>query len=287
MSIVALKRKYQAKQSLSTIEGFSLKGTHRNIKNIGQNTQINSAVRTIFKGVAPTGHGALKLPNNFNKCASILCNRYPLEILCNKTPIGCHSVPTSTMTTKGLLLSKVYHPTHSSQDYLGQSGCNKVRRCSRNWVKSFNALENSQSMYIKKIKVKAAAVAAEAARICKKKFAIENLSTSTSGSSCRIKDCDNTYLLGTRKINRNNVVDVSTSGAMPASEYINIQLPMNNCLPTPDCKQPYPVASNKSFCQYDIKSAEEAKKLGVLPKNWMKCKTKYPVPSVFSINPYI
>ena len=90
-----------------------------------------------------------------------------------------------------------------------------------------------------------------------------------------------------RKINRNNIVDVSTAGAMSSGEYTNIQLPMNNCLPTPDCKQPYPVVLNKIFCQYDLESVEEAIKLKILPEDWMRCKTKYPVSSVFTINPYI
>ena len=58
MSIVIMSRKVKAKQNLSNKnDGFSLKGTRRNLRNIGSDCK-NSSVRTIFRGSEPVGHGA-------------------------------------------------------------------------------------------------------------------------------------------------------------------------------------------------------------------------------------
>ena len=121
--------------------------------------------RTIFKGIAPTGHGALK-PSSRRGCGTTKCNSFPISIINDQTPVSCECLPTSAFTTKGLLLSKIYNPTQSSNDYLGQSGCPKNSKCPDWVVKNFNPLDHSQTSYIRKLKVK---TASEAAEICKKK----------------------------------------------------------------------------------------------------------------------
>lgn len=286
MSIVTLKKKHKAKQCISNpTEGFSLKGKRRNIKNIGQN-QLNSSVRTIFKGTAPTGHGALK-PTSRRSCGTTKCNSFPISIIYNQTPASCECLPTSAFTTKGLLLSKIYNPTQSSNDYLGQSGCPKNSKCADWVVKNFNPLDHSQTSYIKKLKVK---TASEAAEICKRKFNLSTIDSSlcqNSNNSNNSNNCNNTYLLGTRKINRSNIVDDTIKGAISCSEYTDTMLLMNNCLPTPPCKEAFPLVLNKKFCQTTLNTPEEAIEAGVLPKDWMKCTTKYPINSIYYNNPYL
>lgn len=60
MSIVALKRKTEAKynnNSVNQISGFSLNGTRRNQGYIGQTSLSRSLSRTLMKGTAVKGHG--------------------------------------------------------------------------------------------------------------------------------------------------------------------------------------------------------------------------------------
>ena len=60
MSIVALKRKTEAKynnNSVNQLSGFSLNGTHRNQGYIGQTSLSRSLSRTLMKGTAVKGHG--------------------------------------------------------------------------------------------------------------------------------------------------------------------------------------------------------------------------------------
>jgi len=283
MSIAILKKKYKAKQCISNPkEGFSLKGKRRNIKNIGQN-QLNSSVRTIFKGVAPTGYGALQPPTR-RRCGTTQCNSFPISIIYDQTPASCECLPTSAFTTKGLLLSKIYHPTQSSNDYLGQSGCLKNNKCPDWVVKNFNPLDHSQTSYIRKLKVK---TASEAAEICKKKFNLSTIDSSQCQNSNNSNNCNNTYLLGTRKINRSNIVDESIKGAVSCSEYTDTILLMNNCLPTPPCKEAFPLVLNKKFCQTTLNTPEEAIHAGLLPKDWINCSSKYPINNVYYNNPYL
>ena len=58
MSLATLKRKNATGKNLSSNKIFSTKGIIRNIKGIGNNNQINSDVRTIFKGSMPSGCGS-------------------------------------------------------------------------------------------------------------------------------------------------------------------------------------------------------------------------------------
>lgn len=282
MSLAIMKKKYEAQKCLSTKkDGFSLKGTTRNIKNIGH-SQVNSTVRTVFRGTEPKGYGALK-PQSRRRCGTTKCSAYPISIICNKNEIGCSSVPTSTMTTKGLLLSKVYNPTQSGLSYLGQSGCNNDEKCRPWWVKTFNPLDHSQSMHVKKLKVRAIADA-KAATICNEKLILEEtLPTLKKESTCN----DNTYMLGTRKISRLSIQKDLNSGAMPCSEYTDTRLLTSKCLPTPDCKAPFPFVLNKKFCQSYFSTPEEAIEAGFLPDDWMNCTNKYPITGIYNKNPYI
>jgi len=252
MSIVTLKNKYKAKQNLSSqAEGFSLKGTLRNIKGIGTN-RPNSEVRTIFKGTFPTGYGGNSTYNTSS-----------LPRTCGYTNT---STPTSTMTTKGLLLSKVYHPTRTASNYLGTSGCSNEGTSPTWWVKDFNPLSKSQSEYINKFKIECVVTEKD----------------SPTDLTC-LDPCQTAYYIGTRKMLKSTYYNSDVNGAITSGEFTSVNLLRNNCLPTPPCKHSFPLVLNKQGCNTEYKTPEEAQNAGLLPADWMKCST-YPV---YTKNPYI
>jgi hypothetical protein len=270
MSIVAMNKKLKAKQNISSKEtGFSLKGTIRNIRGIGGNLQ-SSEVRTIFKGTSPTGYGGLPSRDTKNRIKLVsITNDFTSNILSNNTTqTTIESTPTSAMTTKGLLLSKVYHPTQSANNYLDNSGCNKDGECPTWWVKDFNPLSKTQSEYIRKIKVGCSDTSDE-----------DNTSTDNQPDPCQTA-----YYLGTRKILKSTYHNTSSSGAITSGEFTSTNLLRNNCLPTPPCKKPFPFILNKNGCNTEYLTPLEAQLAGELPADWNTCSA---TSSIYTKNPYI
>lgn len=267
MSIVAMNKKLKAKQNISSKEvGFSLKGTIRNIRGIGGNLQ-SSEVRTIFKGTSPRGYGGLPSRDTKNRINIVsISNDYTSNILGNNTQTTIQSTPTSAMTTKGLLLSKVYHPTQSANNYLGNSGCEKEGVCPTWWVKDFNNLSKTQSEYIRKIKV-----------------GCSDSSDEDTTSDNPSNPCQTAYYLGTRKILKSTYHNNNSSGAITSGEFTSTNLLRNNCLPTPPCKNPFPFILNKNGCNTEYLTPLEAQVAGLLPVDWNNCSA---TSSIYTNNPY-
>ena len=184
------------------------------------------------------------------------CGTYKREILSNKhNYCGETTDPKSTLTTSGYISTRVTNPIVK----------NVGDECPVKWVKSFNPLEHSQSDYIHKVKVTATA--------CD----IPNYDAGIEG-------CGETYYIGTRKLTRSTYNKSADSGAMTAGEYTDTVLYTNNCLPTPSCKQPFPmILNNTSNCASFYLTPAEAQAAGLLPADWMNCQTAID----FSSNPYI
>ena len=126
MSLATLKRKSAVGQNLSSNKIFSTKGVIRNLRGIGSSPQITSDVRTIFKGGSPMVCGG-RAAQSYEGHPNIGTCKFNVE-----------SAPTSTMTTKGLLSSRVYHPVIKSSECAGSKNTTW-------WVKNFNPLDHSQS----------------------------------------------------------------------------------------------------------------------------------------------
>ena len=161
------------------------------------------------------------------------------------------------MNSKGLLSSRVYHPTRSTTAYNGSSGCSLNEDCKTWYVKNFNPLDHSQSEYIKQIK---------------------NYETGLSLVECAdttpVVQCsdDNIYMLGTRKISRNTYAPSSPLTARSCGEYTETELLPHKCLPTPPCKQSFPMKlQNNNQCGKVYKDPQQAMADGLLPTNWMNC----------------
>ncbi len=259
MSLAVLKRKSKTKyfESLTRDGKFSLKGNRREQSRIGK-TQENSVVRPLFIGAIPRGYGS-----NFSSYKQ--AGEY--AILCNNgiTSVGGDCDPRSTKTTKGYIESNLLNPTNC------ESG-----KCRPIWVKSFNHLDHSQSMHIRKIKTQTTK--------CKDNDISKPPKPTVCNSDPDAPKCskNDTYLLGTRKKSRETHYSNPNNGAMSAGEYTETVLLNNNCLPTPPCKQPFPMILNKNGCNVNYLTPEEAIADGVLPDDWMNCNTNIS----FYVNPY-
>jgi len=250
MSIVLMSRKVKAKQNIcNKNDGFSLKGTRRNLGNIGSDCK-NSSVRTIFRGSVPVGHGA-------NRSSG-----YPVDILRSKCGdcIGATCMPTSTLTNKGYIESHL----------VNNADCGE--KCIEKWVKSFNPEEHSQSSYIRRIKVHRAGC--------------EQDDTSGATDNSCVKNCNDTYFIGTRKISRATYHQDTNNEVMTSGQYTEIELLRNNCLPDAACKKAFPFVLTSNGCRTEYYTPQEAIDDGLLPEDWMACKTKYPTNSYWRSNPY-
>lgn len=250
MSIVLMSRKLKAKQNLcNKEEGFSLKGTRRNLGRIGSDYK-NSSVRTIFRGTEPVGHGANVVTG------------YPVYIFDNCDDcLGTTCVPTSTLTNKGYIESHLINNTNCGE------------KCIDNWVKRFNPDEHSQGSYIRRIKVHRAGC--------------ENDDTGDATDLACVEDCNNTYYIGTRKISRGTYHQDTNKGAISSGQYTEVELLRNNCLPDAACKKPFPFVLSRDSCLTEYYTPQEAIDSGLLPEDWMACKTKYPTNSYYRGNPYV
>ena len=253
MSLATLKRKSAVGQNLSTNKIFSTKGVIRNLRGIGSSPQITSDVKTIVKGASLTVCGGLTTQSY----------SYSGQLIIGKCKDNITSTPTSTMTTKGLLSSRVYHPIIKSTE------CASDKKTSW-WVKNFNPLDHSQSEYMRNLNVKKSA----------------NESIMPTESIVDNVECHN-YKIGSRKTVKNTYNKRARKGAMSSGAYTKINLLRNNCLPPPPCKQPFPFMTAKRGCIEEYLTPEEAMLGGALPPDWLKCKTSYPTYHSYTINPYI
>lgn len=244
MSIVTMTNKVKAKQGVSR-EGFSLKGTRRNINGIGFNTLVHKTNRTIFKGTAPTGYGGMK------------SSKFPLYVVYSGSTGHIPSIQTSTINTKAVIRTRIY-PKNKYVNGDCESPCRTMH------VKTIDALNHSQGNYVKTLKQKNFLPPEETIQPC-----VE----------------DDVYMLGTRKVSRNNYVK-NEFGAVTSGEYTELNLMRNNCLPTPPCKQSFPMLLNTTDCMPYYDDPQKAIDAGLLPKDWMKCTTKYPTYCVYLNNPY-
>ena len=249
MSLATLKRKSAVGQNLSANKIFSTKGVIRNLRGIGSNTQITSDIRTIFKGASPTACGGLTV-QSYKGDVNGNC-KYNIE-----------SVPTSTMNTRGLLSSRIYHPVIKSTE------CEGDRKITW-WVKNFNPLDHSQSEYMRVLNVK------KSANECI--IPAESIVDNT--------ECHN-YKIGSRKTLKSTYNKRANKGAMSSSAYTKINLLRNNCLPPPPCKQPFPFMTENRGCNTEFLTPESAMLAEALPSDWLNCKSSYPTYHSYTINPY-
>jgi len=289
MSEAVLKRKTRhIKVPISGIgkNGFSLNGGYRNTGAVGPVNLGRRFTRTLYKGAYPIGAGGC--------CGEFVQNILSNNTCCTNDP---NIVKRSTMNTNGLILATITYPTPVFTDCSGS--------CVKNWVKDFNALNYSQGMFIRTLKIK---------NICPH-WLDETTTCYTDPSSCKTvcstnfnghpntsiypdcNKCDNkSYFIGTRKVVTNTTTKKMREGAISSSDYITGLLQARQCLPPPPCKAPFPMALNHQGCDTNYMTPEEAIEAGALPKDWGTCSlvnscgysasTGYTTHCAFKTNPY-
>lgn len=145
--------------------------------------------------------------------------------------------------------SSVIKPTVRSGYLSGK--CNKSTY-PNNWVKNLNG-SNLQSNYIERKK---------------KKYMSQD--TSDLLDAGQMTTCT-TYFIGGTKYQPKTYTK-TLNFAKSSSEYQSGELMKNNCLPTPDCKQAFPILlSGAKSCKINYLTPQDAIDAGALPANWMTC----------------
>jgi hypothetical protein len=176
-----LRKKHYSQRGISQGQaGFSTSGTVRTGNYIGK-TSMNSSVHTPFRGAYPMGHGGSNGSYIVNNCSA-----------------GTPSNGQSTMTTSGLLLSKVKHPTA-----LYNKDCDS--QCSVPIHKDTSPLNHSSGIHTKTL-------------VSKQLGACNNTNVTTNIVNCSDMCGASSYHIGGKKyVLEPYVKDVAT---MSASEYL-------------------------------------------------------------------
>lgn len=247
MSIVALKRnsrRYKAQISGKGNKGFSLNGGHRNQGWVGQGVRGRSITGTPFRGATPMGNGGCcgtyvkKINNRSSNC-------------CGNDP---NIVKRSTMNTLGHIDSTVVYPTSVFNNSCNDGKCPKIQ----NWVKDFSPLNHSEGQRIFKT--------------ARQSGKCVNLKDDAGLDTCH-KGCKSaSYHIGGKKVVREMYSKNLNMLAVGSEEYQRTSLMSTVNLPTPPCKNPYPMALNHNgSCQKNFMTSEDAIKGGMLPNDWMNC----------------
>ena len=130
-------RKYERYFNPISRQSFSTAGIHRNQGRVGQTSLSRSLVRTtrISRTDIPTGSGGTN-------------GNYPISIV-NSCCKGSHSEGQTSMTTKGLLLSRVRNPTG-----VYNTSCAEDGACQKITVKNFDPAIHSNETRIKRLRAK-------------------------------------------------------------------------------------------------------------------------------------
>lgn len=211
------RRKYERYFNPISREPFSTAGTHRNQGRVGQTSLSRSLVRTtrISRTALPTGNGGT-------------CGNYPVNIV-NSCCKGSHSEGQTTMTTKGLLLSRVRNPTG-----VYNTSCAEPGACNKPTVKNFDPAVHSNETRIRRLRAKnmqqnwPSLDGSEALAVCGEKGYIYECNSCGPGGNPL------THYIGTRKFT--NEPYAKRVAPMDISEYLRTQYLYNN--PTENCCKP-------------------------------------------------
>ena len=281
MSEAVLKRKTRhIKVPISGIgkNGFSINGGYRNSGSVGTVNLGKSYNRTIYKGTSPVGVGGC-------------CGKFVKNIISNinNNTNDTNYVKRSVMNTNGYILATVKHPTAVFN--------NCTNSCVKNWVKDFKALNYSQGMFIRTLKIK---------NMCPnwleiiykhpKDFPKNNCGYSHEMGDVTgehgwthnkvikrkeyqdyetVADCNkctnNSYFIGTKKKVTNKLTKKILQGAISSNDYTTGRFQSKKCLPTPPCKQSFPPILNHTDLNTNYMTPEQGIYGGVLPTDWGTC----------------
>ena len=250
MSLALLKKKRDAIENVSGrgAKGFSLVGGYRSQGRVGQTSLSRNNNRTVFKGTEAVGSGGRY-------------GKYVTDIITS----GCNTnnsdiIKKPNITTSGYLMSRYKYPTSVL------CGNNE---CLKEWVKRSEAEEHGQSEYIRKVRALA---------VCRN----DKKSELDVTIECK-GECKETYMIGSRRFRNYNIHKKPKNDSLDSSTYMAGEMLRKKCLPTPACKEAFPMHLNNDSCSIVYKTAEEAIAAGLLPSDWMNCRNTDPA---YKTNPY-
>lgn len=253
MSLVALKRKsrrFKAPISGRGTKGFSLNGGLRNQGWVGQTNLGRTNPGTPFRGAYPMGNGGC--------CGAYMINTQNAGGCCTNDP---EVIKRSTMNTNGLLEATVEHPTG-----VLNAGCETA--CKTIWAQDTSSFGHSSGETTRKKKLNAA--------ILSLPWSVEK---KDQGITKCPHDCKaaSFHIGGKKYIREPYAKDLNLFSVSPGM-YQQAGLMKKNWLPTPKCKQPFPIGLNHgAHCQVNFKTPGEAKSAGALPADWMNCNVCRPL----------
>ena len=267
MSLVTLKKKSRNNRRFAPISGrgvngFSLNGGYRNVGAVGQFRMISNNTRTPFRGTEPMGNGGSqgKYYNKVTNSGSCCTND-------NKI-IKKSSLNTAAMIDTKYKWTKSTYPNYWVQDddnnynITGDQGTHIANLTQKCGSSVFTNVQNNGNCG----------------------------TTIDSPESTFIYNCNGnrgacSYHIGGKKYIRMPYAKNFNQPAMSQGQYINSGgVALNNCLPTPANKQPFPMnlnhnngtqkigiksnADSLTGCQTNYLRWEDAKNDGILPADW-------------------
>lgn len=234
MSIATLKKKSKRFQNKVSKHGFSIYGGHRNIGSVGSTNLAISIIPPNSKYISAGSNSGASVQKGYGgNNGEYVVQHYYGRCYYNDPSV----IKPTVKTTSGYLSGQ----------------CNKglCKTYPNNWVKTLNG-SNMQSNYIENKKKKAM-----------------SLDISDKTDAGQLLTC-NTYFIGGTKYQPQTYTK-TLNFPVSSSEYQHGGLMINNCLPTPDCKQSFPMLLGAKSCKTNYLTPREAINDGVLPSNWMNC----------------
>lgn len=228
-------------------KGFSLNGALRNQGWVGQGVRGRTLINTPFRGATARGAGGSN-------------GKYKKSIINNSNPPNSGAsayIKRSNMNTPGLINAKVKYPTP-----VLNTNCDE-NNCRTEWTQVLDTYTLSQGHYIEN---------KGATSVC------TNVVSDAGMKNCNNNDTSDckarSYFIGGKKFYATLYFKNSgnNSGTISSGEYTQWRLKANNCLPTPECKQHFPMNLNHTgTCDVNYLTPEAAIKAGALPATWPKC----------------
>lgn len=276
MSLQTLKKKSRHNRRFAPISGrgingFSLNGGYRNIGGVGQFRMVSNTTRTPYKGTAAKGYGGnlgkyFVTSNPGGGLNSGSCCTNDNQI-----------IKKSSINNAGMIDTKYKWMKGTYPNFWVQEDDSQSRSGSRD-----------QSIYIE--------------NLTKKYGSCVFINVQSNGNCATTTDTDPyiyscsgnknacSYYIGTKKYIRMPYAKNFNQPAMSQGQYITTGgVSLNNCLPTPSYKQPFPMKLNHNTkqpahkltntgtktnstiaigCQINYLTWQEAQADGALPTNW-------------------
>lgn len=280
MSLQILKKKSRNNRRFAPIsgrgkDGFSLNGGYRNVGSVGRFRLISNVTRTPYKGTTAKGNGG--------KLGQYYTTENPGGGLNSGTCCTNNNtiIKKSSLNNAGMIDTKYKWMKGTYPNFWVQEDDNsyRVHRDQQTYIENLTK-QAGQSVFIN----------VQSNGKCGTTVTPDNDPPGMSGNCSGGVACS--YFIGTKKYIRMPYAKNLNQPAMSQGQYISTGgVSKNNCLPTPDNKQPFPMklhhatgkprqqliagghfssseAQSHTSCQVNFSTWQEAQTAGLLPQDY-------------------